>query len=147
MRTALPRYCLASCLAFALPASAALTYKVKAASADMFRTEALEPPPVANLAEGEVLKMIHRGAASSLLETEGGIKGWMRNSDLLAMQAAKDRRHELENQEINPDKVFSPLIPGKRFGIDAEIAPERDFDADILEPKDREEVEMRHDEN
>lgn len=148
MRNALPRFCLSGFLAFAIPASAALTYSVKTPSADLFRTSALEPPPLATLAEGEVLKMIHRGAASSLLETEGGIKGWMRNADLLAMRSAKDNRHEIEEQDVvGRGRVWSPIIPGMPFGLDGELRPDRDFDGEIVEPKDREEVEMRHDEN
>lgn len=149
MRTASYRYCLPAFLAFAIPASAALTYTVKPSAAELFRTEALEPPPLATLAQGDVLKLIHEGAASSLLETEGGIKGWMRNSDLLAMKSAEGQAFKLKEQVVNPYGRLnvSPDIWRKRFD-NADMLPlERVFDGEIAEPMDREQVEMRHDEN
>lgn len=149
MRTASYRYCLPVFLAFAIPATAGLTYKVKSHEADLFRTEALEPPPLATLAEGEVLKLIHEGAASSLLETEGGIKGWMRNSDLLAMKSTEGQDFRLKEQVVNPGGRVnvSPIIPGQRFDFSDMVPLDRAFEGEIAEPMDREQVEMRHDEN
>lgn len=149
MRTASYRYCLPVFLAIAIPATAGLTYKVKTPEADLYRTEALDPPPLATLAEGEVLKLIHEGAASSLLETEGGIKGWMRNSDLLAMKSAEGQDFRLKEQVVNPDgRVnISPWLSTRRFDYLEMLPLDRAFEGEIVEPMDREQVEMRHDEN
>ena len=152
MRTASLRYCLSAIAVSAFPAlvHASLGYSVKIEGAEVYRTEKLEPPPITSLGQGQALKLIHQGPAGSMVETEGGVKGWMRNGDLLAMENAPGGDFKLGNQPITGggDPNISPTIlmmPSRWepevFGLD------RSFGDEIVEPMDREQVEMRHDEN
>lgn len=149
MRTALPRYCLSALLALPALSSASLGYSVKTQDAPVFRTEALEPPPLGTLESGLSVRLIHRGPSGSLIETEGGLKGWMRNADLLAMAAARPGEHRLGAQKVvsGGEPAISPNTQHQNFGIEVSLEPDRTFSGEILEAMDREQVEMRHDEN
>jgi hypothetical protein len=150
MRTAALRYCLSG-LFLAIPAlvSASLEYQVKTENAEVFRTPALAPPPLAILTQGETLKLIQRGPAASLVESEEGIQGWMRNDDVLAMESARGQKIGLGEQHVTGmddwkgsfDIKHPPLIP-------AEVLPlDRSFTGEIIEAVDKEQVEMRNDDN
>ncbi len=150
MRNAALGLCFSGFMVSALPSrtQAALEYRAKT-DADLFRTQALEPPPLANLAQGEGLKLLQHGGAQSLVETEGGLKGWMRNGDIVAMAAAPGQNMALGSQtvtgsgevNISPD---SWGLGAAQFGL---LPLDRDFAGDIVEAKDREQLEMRHGEN
>jgi hypothetical protein len=149
MRTAVIRYCLSATLAIPALSRAAFEYSVRIESSPLFRTEALEPPPLANLAAGQAVRLIHHGAAQSLVETAGGMKGWMRNADLLALAPAPGGEHRLGEQDVfgGGELAVSPdswVLPGSRGEL---LAPDRSFTAEIAEALDKEQVEMRHDEN
>ncbi|MDB5105186.1 MAG: hypothetical protein JWP91_2875 [Fibrobacteres bacterium] len=150
MRTAALRFCLSGLILSALPVltHAALEYSVKAEAAEVFRTEALEPPPLGTLAQGESLKLLRQGNEASLIRTPGGLKGWVRNEDLTAVKAAKGLKFGLDNVDI--------YGCGWNQTIDVWIAPNaqaellslnRSFAGEIVEARDREQVEMGNDEN
>ena len=128
---------------------ASLTYTVKTEGAEVFRTETLDPPPLASLGEGQVLRLIHQGVAGSLIETEGGVKGWMRNGDMLAVKNAPGGDFRIGDQKVTGG--WDPNISGVvHHGPDFDpemILLDRTFNDEIVEQKDREEVELRHDEN
>lgn len=150
MRTAALRYCLSG-LFLAIPAlvSASLEYQVKTGNAEVYRTPALTPPPLATLARGETLKLIQRGAAASLVESEDGIQGWMRNDDVLAMESARGQKFGLGEQHVGgigdwkgSIDFINPKMPP------AEVLPlDRTFNGEIIEAVDKEQVEMRNDDN
>ncbi|MBW8889688.1 MAG: hypothetical protein JF616_18175 [Fibrobacteres bacterium] len=148
MRTALLRYCLPVTLVFPALSLASLGYALKH-DADLYRTETLEPPPLASLEAGQSVRMLHPGAAQSLVETVGGLKGWVRNGDLLALAPAGAQKHELPNQKVTGagDVNVSPWVNNGAVDADMAVAPDRAFAAEIIETLDKEQVEMRHDEN
>ncbi len=149
MRTALPRYCLSALLSLPALSSAALGYSVKNGDAPIFRTEALEPPPLGSLEAGLAVRLLQEGPSGSLIETEGGLKGWMRNSDLLAMASARPGDHRWGDQQVKGggEAAISPYTFIPRVEHVEPIALGRTFSGEILEAMDREQVEMRHDEN
>ena len=150
MRTAALGFCLSGFMVSALPSltRAALQYSVKS-DADMFRTETLDPPPLANLPKGEALLLLHRGALQSQVETEGGLRGWMRNEDVLAMAPTDGQNHAIGSQQVtgSGDLNATPLVlllPPQS----AEVLPlDRSFTGEIPEAVDKEQLEMRHGEN
>jgi hypothetical protein len=150
MRTAALRYCLSGSILFALPAlvHASLEYSVKTESADLFRTQAMEPPPVTSLSQGEVLKLIRKGESGSLVETAGGIQAWIHNEDLLAMESAKGQKFGLGEQSVKGSELnISPDTWIPRFDP-AEVVPlDRTFDGEIIQVLDKEAVEMKNGDN
>jgi hypothetical protein len=148
MRTARLRLCLSVSLVFPALSLASLEYTVKH-DAEVYRTEALEPPPMASLSEGQAVRLIHQGPEGSLIETGTGLKGWIRNGDLLALAPATGGDHRLGDQQVmgGGELNVSPLTLKLRFNPDADVILDRGFAGEILETVDKEQVEMRHDEN
>lgn len=149
MRTTALGLCLSGFLFSAFQAQAATEYSIKSESAGLFRTLTLEPPPLATLQKGEALKLLHRGEAQSLVETFGGLKGWVRNQDLLAIESGPGKKFTLPGQSVTGggEVAISPdswgMAPAKLEVSDLE----RSFSGEIVESADKEQVEMRHDEN
>lgn len=151
MRTALLRYCLPVSLVFpalSLASLATTGYSLKH-DAEIYRTEAMEPPPLASLTEGQSVRLIHKGQVGSLVETGSGLKGWIRNGDLLAMAPAAGGEHRIGDQQVvgGGDLNVSPWIQRPVIDAGAEVVLDRGFSAEILETLDKEQVEMRNDEN
>lgn len=152
MRTAAPGLCFSGMviglMIAAAPVQASIEYRVQADAAGLFRTQALEPPPLTSLSRGEVLNLIERGAAASLMETAEGVRGWVGNKDLLAMQSARGGKFGLPAQSVKgldykgSIDVFHPPAPT----VDA-LLLDRSFSGEIIESLDKEQVEMRHDDN
>lgn len=147
MRTALLRYCLPMSLVFPALSLASLGYTIRH-DADLFRTEALEPPPLASLDAGQAVSMRQRGPAVSLVETADGLKGWVRNENLLAMLPVGPQEHRLSDQKVTGGEVnVSPLVFEGAVDTRVPVEFERTFKGEITEMLDKEQVEMRHDEN
>ena len=152
MRTAAPGLCFSGMMIglmiAAAPVQASIEYRIQADAADLFRTQALEPPPLTSLSRGEVLNLIERGAASSLMETAQGIRGWVSNKDLLAMQSARGGKFGLPEQSIKGSDINeSKLILVLPSTIVEALPLDRSFSGEIIEAMDKEQVEMRHDDN
>lgn len=152
MRTAAPGLCFSGMIIGLMiavaPVQASVEYRIQADAADLFRTQALEPPPLTSLSRGEVLNLIKRGAAASLMETAEGIQGWVSNKDLLAMQSARGGKFGLPEQtvtggrlNVSPDVWIPPAPTADALPLD------RTFTGEILEAIDKEQVEMRNDDN
>jgi hypothetical protein len=151
MRTALSRYCLPLLVsaAFAPLSHASLAYSAKREGAEVFRGEKLDPPPIAALAQGQAVKLVAKGTAASLIETGGGIKGWVRNEDLLALNDPKGQAFSLRPVDVrgagdfnhSEDVLLAPM-PG-----DDVLPLDRSFRDEVPENLDKEQMEMRHDEN
>jgi hypothetical protein len=151
MRTALSRYCLPLLVSAAFPllSHASLAYTAMREGAGVYRGETLDPPPLASLTQGQAVKMIAKGAAASLIETETGIKGWVRNEDLLAMNGPEGQAFQLRSVDVKGAGDFnhSPFVldvPGP--GPDL-LPLDRSFLAEVPGNLDREQMEMRYDEN
>ncbi|MDB5047056.1 MAG: hypothetical protein JWO30_127 [Fibrobacteres bacterium] len=151
MRTAALKLCLSGFLVAALPSltRASLEYSAKTDLAALFRSETLDPPPLAILDKGESLKLIHRGAAHSQVETAGGLKGWMKNEDLLAVESASGQKMAFGDQKITGGGEFnhSPLIqnlPMDRIDV---LDLDRSFESEIIEAIDKEQLEMKNGDN
>lgn len=153
MRPIMPRnrFCLSmtvSMLFAAAGAFGAVEHRAKVDEASIFRTRLLEPPPLTRLSEGEAVEMLVPGRNVSLVKTAGGIRGWVRNGDLVAVQLAEGARHRIGDQRISSDGLaISPsvlnLAPAK---VRVEEL-DRSFSGEVIEAIDREQLEMRNDEN
>lgn len=151
MRTALSRSCLPLLVSavFPLLSQASLAYSAKHEGAEVFRGETLDPPPLASLIQGQAVKMLAQGKAASLIETETGIKGWVRNEDLLAMNGPEGKAFHLRPVDVQGAGVFnhSPFVLDAA-GPSPELLPlDRSFLGEVPGNLDREQMEMRHDEN
>jgi hypothetical protein len=124
-------------------------YRAKSDETHVFRTQALEPPPLARLAEGDVVILLHRGDAESQVKTAGGLKGWVRNQDLLAIALAGPAEHRLGDQDIQGSGEFRGSIDFMRPPrLMVEVSDlDRSFMDEVVETVDREQWEMRHDEH
>ena len=153
MRTAAPGLCFSGMMiglmfAAASPIQASVEYRIQADAADLFRTQALEPPPLTSLSQGEVLKLIERGAAASMMETAEGVQGWVSNKDLLAMQSAQGGKFGLPEQSVKGtdwNNSVDSWIP--RTPIVDAVPLDRSFSGEIIEAMDKEQVEMRNADN
>jgi hypothetical protein len=126
-----------------------MEYRAKSNETLVFRTQALEPPPLARLAEGDVVTLLHRGPAESEVKTSGGLKGWVRNQDLVAIALAVPGEHRLGDQAIQGSGEYRGSIDYMRPpAVKVEVSDlERSFMDEVVEPVDREQWEMRHDEH
>ena len=152
MRTAAPGLCFSGMLIglmiAAAPIQASVEYRIQADAADLFRTQALEPPPLTSLSQGEVLKLIERGSAASLMETAGGVQGWVSNKDLLAMQSAPGGKFGLPEQSVKGSDLNTSFLLLHLPATYVEPLPlDRSFSGEIIEAMDKEQVEMRNDDN
>jgi hypothetical protein len=124
-------------------------YRAKSDETLVFRTQALEPPPLARLAEGDVVTLLHQGPAESQVKTAGGLMGWVRNQDLLAVALSGPADHRLGNQDIQGSRSYHGSIDiGRPPRLKVEVSDlERSFTDEVVETVDREQWEMRHDEH
>lgn len=153
MRPARPlrRYCPAvilSLLMAAAVADAAVEHRAKSDGISLFKTRLLEPPPLATLSEGDALEMLSQGRSESLVRTEGGLRGWVRNGDIVAVQVAKARAHRIGEQSVvGSDFNHSGIILVPEGGTVRVEELDRSFADEMVETVDREQLEMRNDEN
>lgn len=132
----------------ALSASAAIEHRAKADGTLLFGNPLLEPPPVAILKEGAPMQLLKKEEGSSQVRLKNGLRGWVRNEEIIAVTLAEGGSHKLGDQSIiGDDWNHSEILLDQK-------APEirvdgigRSFEAEVLETLDREQVEMRHDEN
>jgi hypothetical protein len=132
----------------AFSASAAIEHRAKADGTLLFGNPLLEPPPVASLKEGSPLQLLKQEEGSSQVRLKNGLRGWVRNDEIVAVKLAEGGDHRLGDQSIigddwNHTEVLLDL-KAPEIRVDA-IG--RSFDAEVLETLDREQVEMKHDEN
>lgn len=138
----------ASLLFAAISVQAAIEHRVKSDDTQVFRTRLLEPPPLAALNAGELVELIHQGRSESMVKTEGNVRGWVRNVDLVAVKVAGETRHRIGEQAIKPfdwnhsETILNPPV----VKVDV-MDLERSFEGEVVETIDREQLEMRNDEN
>lgn len=150
MRTAALRLCLSGFIVSAIPSltHAAFEYSVKNERTEMFRTQAMEPPPVAILPKGENLKLLERGKTQSRVQISEGWKGWVRNEDIQGLASMAPQKFRMGDVNVvGEGNIFSPIILNLALPSADIVSPERSFSGEIVESMDKEQVEMRHDEN
>lgn len=132
----------------ALGAFASVEYRAKADETGLYRTVVMEPPPVGLLSEGDAVTLLVTEGNQCLVRTGGGLRGWVRKADLVAVTLAEGGRHDLGDQRII-GKYFneSPYIFEVEDPVVEVGALNRSFDAEVVEVIDREQLEMRNDEN
>lgn len=127
---------------------ASIEFRSKADGTRVYRTEALEPPPVTSLALGEPVTLLLQGADRSKVCTEEGTVGWVRNADLEGVVAGGTARHRMGNQDVTGDgSVGVQFLFDQRPPVVEVSSLDRSFTGEIAENIDREQTEMRHDEN
>jgi hypothetical protein len=144
------RYCAAvtASLLFAAAAFGAVEHRAKVDDASLYRTRLLEPPPLALLSEGEAVEMLVPGRNESMVKTAGGLRGWVRNGDLVAVKLADGGTHRIGDQRISSDGLaISPVILGPLPPKVQVEELDRSFNDEVIEAIDREQLEMRNDEN
>ncbi len=145
--------CLGYCALFtgllAVSAFSSISYTIKKDQTALFRTEKLEPPPLASLSSGEVLTLIYRGQNTSQIKTDGGLKGWIQNENILATKDGSSQSYKIQNQNIigQGETAISPLTLGIEDAVSEVSSITRSFDRDLKQLVDREQLEMTHDEN
>jgi hypothetical protein len=150
MRTAALRLCLSGFIVSAIPTltQAAIEYSIKKDGTEMFRTQAMEPPPVAILQKGENLELLERGKTQSRVRISEGWKGWVRNADIQGLASVAPQKFRMEDVTVvGEGNIFSPIILDLAPPSADIVSLERSFSGEILESMDKEQVEMRHDEN
>lgn len=134
-------------LSFSL-SQAALEIRIKTDQSGLFRTMAIEPPPIATLLQGEKVSLLHKGLAESEIKTQGGLRGWIRNADLEAVEISGGGSFRLSELEIRGDGSIGVIVlldlPPQ---VPEVVSIDRNFSGEIIEMVDREQLEMFHDEN
>lgn len=132
----------------ALGAFAAVEYRAKADETGLYRTVVMEPPPVGLLSEGDVVTLLVTEGNRCLVKTAGGLRGWVRNSDLVGVKIAEGGRHRIGEQVIlGSDFNHSEIIIDDTDPVVEVGTLNRSFDGEVVEAMDREQLEMRNDEN
>ncbi len=124
--------------------------RVKAGGATVYKEESGgTADKVMDLKAGEDVQLLQEGKARSLIKTSGSIKGWVDNSTIEKMKISSGGVHNLKDIEVqgwldNPTAVY--ILDNQNPDVNA-LPLDRNFSNDIVEKKDREEVERSYDEN
>ena len=118
-------------------------------STTLYKTEQGEDDKVSDLGGGEDITLIKEGKNRSLIKTSGSIKGWVENSSLQKVKISSGGTHNLKDVEVvgwldNPSAVY--ILDNTNPDVNA-LPLDRSFSTEIVEKKDREEVERTYDEN
>ncbi len=125
--------------------------QVKSEGATLYKgkNDAADAKAITQLNGGVQVTLIKKGDDRSYVKTNTGLKGFVDNSKIEILTLAEGASHDIGNQEIlgwldNPSAVY--ILDNS--GPDLSALPlDRRFDDEILEPRDREEVERGNDEN
>ena len=118
-------------------------------STTMYKTEQGEDDKVSDVGGGEDVTLIKEGKSRSLIKTSGSLKGWVDNSSLQKVKVSSGGTHNLKDVEVvgwldNPSAVY--ILDNTNPDVNA-LPLDRSFSTEIVEKKDREEVERTYDEN
>ena len=139
----------ASVLAKSKPAEASEVTRVKEGGAVLYRAElSSDSDKAANLAADQEVQLLKEGKARSLIKS-GENRGWVNNSDLKKVKVSGNTTRSLKDIEVqgwldNPSAVY--ILDNTNAEV-ANLPLERSFASDIVEKKDREDVERTYDEN
>lgn len=119
-------------------------------SASMYKTEQGEDADKSHdLSGGEEVTLLKQGKARSLIKTSGNVRGWVDNSSLEKVKVSGGGAHNLKDVEVvgwldNPSAVY--ILDNTNPDLNA-LPLDRSFAGEIVEKRDREEVERGFDEN
>ncbi len=130
--------------------TSSMVTRIKSSGGELYRSEKSDASDkVQDLASNSEIQLLKEGKSRSLIKTDGGVKGWVDNSSIEKVKMAGGSTHNLKDVEVvgwldNPAAVY--VLDGS--GPDLSTLPlDRSFASEIVEKKDREEVERVYDEN
>lgn len=124
--------------------------RIKTGGATLYKAEASdEGDKLADIGAGEEVTLLKQSKARSLIKTGGAIKGWVDNGTLEKVKVSSGGAHNLKDVEVvgwldNPSAVY--ILDNSNPDLNA-LPLDRNFANEIVEKKDREEVERTYDEN
>lgn len=124
--------------------------RIKGGSAAIYKSEASdEGDKIADLSNGDEVTLLKQSKARSLVKTNGNIKGWVDNGSIEKVKITSGGSHNLKDVEVvgwldNPSAVY--ILDNSNPDVNA-LPLDRNFSSEIVEKKDREEVERTYDEN
>ncbi len=124
--------------------------RIKSGGAVLFKAELSdEGDKVADLTAGSEVQLLKESKGRSLIKTSGSVKGWVENSTLERVKITSGGTHNLKDVEVvgwldNPSAVY--ILDNSNPDVNA-LPLDRSFSNEIVEKKDREEVERNYDEN
>ncbi len=124
--------------------------RIKSGGAAIFKAEASEESEkIADLTAGDEITVLKQSKARSMVKTSGSIKGWVDNGQIERVKISSGGTHNLKNVEVvgwldNPSAVY--ILDNTNPDLNA-LPIDRNFNSEIVEKKDREEVERTYDEN
>ena len=125
-----------------------LVTRIKGSGTPVFKGEQ-EDDKLVELNGGDEVSILKQGKARSLVKTSGSIKGWVENSNIERVKITSGGAHNLKDVEVvgwldNPSAVY--ILDNTNPDLNA-LPIDRNFNNEIIEKKDREEVERTYDEN
>jgi hypothetical protein len=122
--------------------------RIKSGGAAVYKSEQDEDKAV-DLSSGDEITLLKQGKARSLIKTSGSIKGWVENGAIERVKITSGGSHNLKDVEVvgwldNPSAVY--ILDNTNPDLNA-LPLDRNFMNEIVEKKDREEVERTYDEN
>jgi hypothetical protein len=124
--------------------------RIKAGGASIYKSESSdEGDKIADIGTGDEVTILKQGKARSLVKTSGSIKGWVDNATVEKVKISSGGSHSLKDVEVvgwldNPSAVY--ILDNSNPDLNA-LPIDRNFNNEIVEKKDREEVERSYDEN
>ena len=124
--------------------------RIKSGGAAIYKSEASdEGDKIADLGTGDEVTILKQSKSRSLVKTSGSIKGWVDNSTVEKVKITSGGAHNLKDVEVvgwldNPSAVY--ILDNSNPDLNA-LPIDRNFNNEIVEKKDREEVERTYDEN
>jgi hypothetical protein len=138
-----------SVLAKSKPAEASELIRIKDGGAILYRVELSgDSDRAATLPGDQEVQLLKEGKARSLIKS-GENRGWVDNSYLIRVKGSGNTTRSLKDIEVqgwldNPSAVY--ILDNTSAEV-ANLPLERNFASDIVEKKDREDVERTYDEN
>ena len=124
--------------------------RIKSGGAAVYKNEQSdEGEKVMDLGTGDEVAILKQGKSRSLIRTSGSIKGWVENGTVERVKVTSGGAHNLKDVEVvgwldNPSAVY--ILDNTNPDLNA-LPIDRNFSNEIVEKKDREEVERTYDEN
>jgi hypothetical protein len=122
--------------------------RIKGAGTPVFKSEQ-DDDKVVELGGGDEITILKQGKGRSLIKSSGNIKGWVDNGNIERVKISSGGAHNLKDVEVvgwldNPSAVY--ILDNTNPDLNA-LPIDRNFNNEIVEKKDREEVERTYDEN
>jgi len=136
-------------VAFAATSTVEVT-RIKGSNTPIYKSELADAgEKMMDLGGGEEVTLLKKSKARSLIKTSGNVKGWVDNSSLERVKVSSGGSHNLKDVEVvgwldNPSAVY--ILDNTNPDVNA-LPIDRSFASEIVEKKDREEVERTYDEN